>query len=273
MGMREEIIVDKAGEAYWSSVWKQMPLPPPIDSEDKSLASHLNVSFHRTFQKLFKGYELNGKLLLEVGCGNSVWLPYFAKQYGVKPFGIDYSKHGCEQAEAILKRERVSGNIYHADMFSPPESLKERFDIVVSLGVIEHFTDTIAAIRALSYFLKPGGLLLTSIPNHAGILGWLQKVINRPVYDIHVILDKEKLTKAIERAGMKNLHSTYLPGCSLYVNMDVIKSKPKFFGLKKLISKGTALMTKLIWMAERLFGRTRPSKMFSPAILSLAVKP
>jgi 2-polyprenyl-3-methyl-5-hydroxy-6-metoxy-1,4-benzoquinol methylase len=273
MGGRAETVADKAGEQYWSSVWKQMQLPPPINPADNSLANHLNISFHRTFKKLLNGFDLTGKSLLEVGCGNSVWLPYFAKEYRVKPFGLDYSKHGCEQAEAILKREMLHGEIYHADMFSPPEHLNKKFDIVVSLGVVEHFTDTVSAIRALNFFLKPGGLLLTSIPNHAGLLGWLQKTIHRQVYDIHVILDKKMLVDSIETAGLKNINSTYLPGCSFYVNMDVINKRPELFGLKKCLAKCAAITTKLFWILEKIFGRIPPSKAFSPAILSLAEKP
>jgi cyclopropane fatty-acyl-phospholipid synthase-like methyltransferase len=272
MEERVETVSDKAGEQYWSSVWKKMDLPDSIDVNNKSLSNHLNIAFHKTFQLLLSGHDLSGKKLLEVGCGNSVWLPYFAKQYGVFPFGLDYSEHGCQQARAILKRENLAGEIYHADMFSPPQHLVEQFDVVVSLGVVEHFTNTSEAIKALKIFLKPRGLLLTSIPNHAGFLGWLQKIINRPVYDIHVILDKEMLVEAIEKTGMKSLKATYLPGCSLYVNMDVVENKPAFSDFKKFLATCAGLKTKAIWMIEKITGRIPPSKWFSPAILSLAVK-
>ncbi len=268
-----EKVKDKAGEQYWSQVWKQMELPPAINTTDHSLANHLNIAFHQTFQKFLSDFDLKGKQLLEVGCGNSVWLPYFAQQFGVIPNGLDYSEHGCKQAEAILKRENLNGKIYHADMFTPPAELKEQFDVVVSLGVVEHFSNTKAAIDALKFFLKPGGILLTSIPNHAGLLGWLQKTINRPVYDIHIILDKEMLVEAIESAGMKNLKSTYLPGCSFYVNMDIIDKKPAFYSFKKFLSKISGLKTKVFWAMEKVIGRIPPSKAFSAAILSVAEKP
>lgn len=268
-----EKVKDKAGEQYWTQVWKQVELPPPINVNDFSLSNHLNIAFHETFEKLLSGFDLSNKKMLEVGCGNSVWLPYFAKQYGLLPYGLDYSEHGCKQAEAILNRENLEGKIYHSDLFSPPSELKEQFDMVVSLGVVEHFSDTEAAIEALKFFLKPGGILLTSIPNHAGLLGWLQKTINRPVYDIHVILDKEMLVKAIESAGLKNLKSTYLPGCSFYVNMDIIDKKPAFYSFKKTLSKISGLKTKVFWALEKIFGRMFPSKTFSAAILSVAIKP
>lgn len=55
--------------------------------------------------------------------------------------------------------------------FSPPASMLGKFDVVVTFGVVEHFIDTRACLDAMSQFLKPGGLLVTSIPNLAGWIG------------------------------------------------------------------------------------------------------
>ena len=42
----------------------------------------------------------------------------------------------------ILSIEGVKGDIVCADFFSPPESMIEEFDVVISFGVLEHFEDT-----------------------------------------------------------------------------------------------------------------------------------
>jgi 2-polyprenyl-3-methyl-5-hydroxy-6-metoxy-1,4-benzoquinol methylase len=262
--------LDKAGERYWTEVWERTSLPEAINPTDFSIGNHLNISFHNTFNQLLGKYSLKGKKLLEVGCANSVWLPYFARQFGILPFGLDYSKKGCEQAAAILKRENLTGEIFHADMFNPPANLKGQFDVVVSLGVVEHFSDLNTTFNALKFFLKPEGLLLTAIPNHCGLLGLLQRIINKPVYDIHIIIDKNDLIVAQQKAGLEIISSAYLPGCSLFVNMDIIQAKPAFFKFKMLLAKFFGMLTKLIWIIERMTKRTPASKMFSPAILTLS---
>ena len=123
-----------------------------------------------------------------------MWLPYFAKEFAFEVYGIDYSEIGCQQAKQILEYEGVNGKIVCADFFSPPGSMLKAFDVVVSFGVLEHFEDTTACIAAFSKFLKPGGLLITNIPNLCGLNGLIQKMINRSIFDIHVPLDKKSRT-------------------------------------------------------------------------------
>jgi len=84
--------------------------------------------------------------------------PYFAKEFGFKVYGIDYSEIGCKQAREVLSNTGVEGNVICAIFFSPPENLIDAFDVVVSFGVVEHFEDT-AGIAAFSRFLKPNGIL------------------------------------------------------------------------------------------------------------------
>jgi hypothetical protein len=52
--------------------------------------------------------------------------------------------------------------------------------------------------------------------------------------------------------------------------MDIIQAKPAFFKFKLLLAKFFGMLTKLIWIIERMTKRTPASKMFSPAILTLS---
>src|SRR5438552_12828083 len=51
---------------------------------------------------------------------------------------ITASTSGCEQARAVLARDGVDGKIVEADVFTPPSELHESFDVVFTLGVVEH---------------------------------------------------------------------------------------------------------------------------------------
>jgi cyclopropane fatty-acyl-phospholipid synthase-like methyltransferase len=227
---------DKAGENYWEEVWKASNLQPAIIPESKSINNYFNHIAHNYFKEQLGNLATQDKKILEVGCGNSVWLPYFAKEFGMNITGLDYSEHGCAQERKILEREGITGEIICSDFFSPPENLIGSFDFVVSFGVIEHFTDTTGAIKQLSKFLKKGGLLITFVPNLTGLYGFLQKRFNRPVFDIHYPMDKEQLKSFTEKAGLQLINIQYAGVISLSLNLEGKEgSAIAFHRLKKTI--------------------------------------
>ncbi len=265
-------VIDKAGEKYWTKVWENTVLPASINPVSPNLGNHINTVFHKVFKSFFKDKNTKDKLFLEVGCGNSVWLPYFAKEHGFQVSGLDYSEYGCNTSRKILEREGVNGDIFCGDLFNPPEHLLNKFDYVISMGVVEHFTDTAATLKALSKLINDDGFVITTIPNHSALLGWLQKILNRPVYDIHVILDKNQLNKAAKQADLNVVFSDYLVSTSLFVNLEY-KDKPlRLLPLRKLVSKFLMIITFTIWKTEKIFGNLKGTKFFSPAIISIAQK-
>ncbi|MBS1765571.1 MAG: class I SAM-dependent methyltransferase [Bacteroidetes bacterium] len=268
--MTENITNDRAGEDYWSLVWKNTPLPESINTDDKKLSNHILRAFDKVFKSVLGKYDLKGKRIIEVGCGNSVWLPQFAKSYNLIPTGLDYSEFGCEQERKIFQRDGIIGDVYCADMFNPPEELIGKFDIVLSMGVVEHFDDTSEAIKALKKYIKPDGLIITTIPNNTGLLGWLQKVINKPIYDIHNIIDKNDLESAHLKNGFEIIFSRYVVSFGLHVNLDEKEKPVKNLKFKKIIVKGLSLITSVVWMFESMFFNLPVSKLFSPAVIIIA---
>jgi len=187
---------------YWDQIWNGSDLPSAINGEADPVTSEL-CEFLRN--------ALAGRsgLLLEIGCGCSRWLPYFSS-LGFRVAGIDYSPTGCQQAKMILDREGLVGDIFEGDAFDANPRLLGRFDVVVSLGVVEHFQDTAETIRTFSRYLKPRGLMISTCPNMVGLLGLSQKVLNRPVYDRHIPLSAEDLHKAHRAAGLNVARCSYV---------------------------------------------------------------
>ncbi len=178
--------MDGAGIGCWDCVWHQAALPPPFDPERRGLNHHVTKKLHAHFQLVLRNCETRGKQLLEIVCGNSVFLPYFSNYFGFEVSGIDYSEFGYETSRRLLRRECVAGEIYRADFFEPPECLLSRFDVVVSLGVVEHFQNSIPRVTGCSRFVRSGGISITLIPNLLGLVGNLQKLLARSIYNIHV---------------------------------------------------------------------------------------
>jgi cyclopropane fatty-acyl-phospholipid synthase-like methyltransferase len=263
--------LDKANAEYWSDLWTHSPLNPAIDYKSKSATNYTSRILHSIFSKYLEG--ASGKTLLEIGCGNSAWLSYFANTFGLKVSGIDYSEKGCEQSEKIFERDHVEGKIYFGDFFSPPLEVPHDFDFVYSGGVVEHFEDTSAAVNAFSLYLKKGGIMITTLPNMAGISGLIQKAFNKPVYDTHVPLTKEDIVSAHKKAGLEIIHSQYYASISMYINLESIDGKKvSLLPLKKLITKSLSVFSKGIWKIENTIGFLPTSAFFSPGIVVIAKK-
>ncbi len=264
--------LDKAGKAYWNQNWRtwENTLPTAVDPHVRSLDNYLNRKFHACFRKAVSSVDTSDQKLLEIGCARSAWLPYFAKEFGFKVYGIDYSDIGCLQATQVLENEGVEGQIVHADFFSPPEHMLGNFDLVWSLGVLEHFEDTVACVLAFSRFLKPSGLMITIIPNLSGALGLIQKTINRSAFDIHVPLDRSGLEEAHSGSGLEVISCAYFLFAGLTViNIENWRGIPFFNVAVRLRS----WITKAMWIAERTIPLLRPNRWTSPYIVCIARKP
>ena len=210
---------DKAGEAYWSSFWLDHSLPAPVEVEKRTEQNYAFRKLDAFLSVIFAQEKTKGKKLIEVGCGNSVYLSYFSKRFGFQPEGLDYSEFGCEQTRRILQRDQVTGIIHHGDLFHPTPELLARFDVVCSFGVVEHFQNTVEVIGKIAAFLKPGGIMITTIPNLTGPTGWLQRWMNRPVYDIHKVMGLRDLKKASELAGLEIISSRHFVPVSFGVTL------------------------------------------------------
>lgn len=263
--------VDRAGKAYWEAAWEAEHLPPPADPGDLRLDNYVTRQFHELFERELPQPRATMQLL-EVGCARSTWLPYFAIHHGFAVTGLDYSSAGCAQARRILELAEVEGEVVEGDMFAPPPSLLGRFDVVVSFGLVEHFTDTPAALEALKAFLKPGGTLLTTTPNmgRGSLVGTFQRVLNRPVYDVHESMSRNRLAYAHRDAGLDLAWCRYFMTMNLSaVNIDSWPDGRRRRIVKRLLSGSS----KVVWTLERRGIRFPPNRVTSPYVASLATAP
>lgn len=267
---------DKAGKEYWNQTWNDYPLPRVWNVDSKQMLHHVEREFFLWIAKVLEDqHKVGGGIrLVEVGCARSQALPVLARRLGVSVAGIDYSPNGCEQTQIMLKREGVSGEVYCSDIFAIPDTLKGSFDVVVSFGLIEHFSDTQKIVSALVTLLKPGGLIFTNIPNMRGTTGLAQKVLNRGIYDIHVPLSPSDVRAAHEAMGLHVLECDYFL-CSNFgvVNLGEMESRDFGWWVRKITLATLARVSMATWMLERVFGNFPASQMFSPYVNCIAEKP
>lgn len=263
--MNKSVQVDKAGHAYWEQTWSSTDIPVAFNPYDQALDNTFYTRVHKYFEGLIA--RRKGLKILEIGCAHSVWPLYFTQYHDAHVDGLDYSEIGCKKTRQMWDAQGLNGKIVCADMFSPPADMIGQYDIVVSFGVVEHFKDTAACLKACSAFVKPGGQLFTMIPNMAGLVGTLQKYVDRDIYDIHVPLSRDMLIEAHSKAGLNVEESHYFMGLNLgVVNSGRYAGQP----VDKILRRALSIPGKLLWMIEKSGLRFPANRITSPYIFALA---
>ncbi|MBI5642324.1 MAG: bifunctional 2-polyprenyl-6-hydroxyphenol methylase/3-demethylubiquinol 3-O-methyltransferase UbiG [Deltaproteobacteria bacterium] len=101
--------------------------------------------------------DLQGKAVLDIGCGGGLLSEEFAKK-GARVTGIDLSPVAVETAK---KHSVESGLEIEYKLSSPAQLLEknpEPFDIIICAEVLEHVDDLRGFLRDSLRMLKPGGL-------------------------------------------------------------------------------------------------------------------
>lgn len=99
-----------------------------------------------------------GKTVLDIGCRDGALTKSYAN--GNKVLGIDIDSVALERA-----KERLGIDIRQIDLNGSWDLEDRSYDIVVACEIIEHLYYPADVLSKISAVLKPGGLLLGSVPN------------------------------------------------------------------------------------------------------------
>lgn len=103
--------------------------------------------------------SIEGKTILDIGCGPGVQIPYLAPKNTL--IGLDISKHALLRA----KKNGYIGLEANLDGCHLPFQ-DGQFDIVVATDILEHLFGPLEVLQEIRRVLKPNGFALISVPNH-----------------------------------------------------------------------------------------------------------
>jgi len=254
--------IRKSSKEFWDQNWK-------FAGNGLKPAHKKNLFWKRLdsiFDSIFFDLKTKNLRLIEIGAGASEWLPKLNNRYSFSVSGLDYSEEGCDRARHILLDAGIDGHIYYGDMYSPPKELLGTYDVVCSFGLVEHFSDTSEAVNACAKFLKPGGIIVTLIPNMKGLNGLFYKMLSKKIFDTHVPLSLNQLTKAHTDAGLKVYFGSYLMGLPNLIDGD--RFEP--VRIKRYIRTTAYFITRLIWWLEEKGVGVPANPMTSPYLICAA---
>jgi SAM-dependent methyltransferase len=153
-------------------------------------------------------------LVIELGCAPGFMLRRIKR---AAPYarlsGLDYSENGVEQTKKNLASCGMEADLMLGDIFT--FTPRQTCDLVVSFGLMEHFSNPVEVVRAHSKFAKPGGLIAVTVPNfaHPVVVKALRKY--RP-HDLEThrldIMSEEALHTSFESAGCSGIKTGHAVG-------------------------------------------------------------
>jgi len=230
-----------------------------------------NNIYSHELASILKPYMKKGNSLFEVGCAPGTILLPLAKKFQLNPFGIEYSKPGCEMTQANFAREGFpKEQVIYGDFFSR-EFIKKhanKYDIVSSFGFIEHFDDVTSVIDNHVTLLKKKGILILSIPN----LSKQQCLfLEKEIIDKHnlSIMSPKKLRKVMPKT-VEIKRNCYFGG-AFNVGMFSYKSA-LLTALKNILLVIQRLTFDPLSIVLHTVGIRCNNKYFSPSIIIIGIK-
>jgi SAM-dependent methyltransferase len=144
--------------------------PDYFESEHRNWFLHLNLALYAKLSRIIVEHKLDASVL-DIGCGNGNFLGYLAAQSkNLSLTGIDMAPNAPTNGITYLQGDFLR------------ERFERRFDVLVSLAVIEHITDVTVFARQMSAICEPGGLVITMTVDERSLVYGTARILNRAGY-------------------------------------------------------------------------------------------
>ena len=123
------------------------------------MEADINLCAMQTIEPLFRKYLPREGQILEAGSGRGRWV-FYLRRLGFDVTGLELARSEVDAAKAFDPKAPIEyGNVLHTPFKD------HSIAAVISLGVMEHFEEgPAAALGEVRRILKPGGLLLVTVP-------------------------------------------------------------------------------------------------------------
>ena len=100
--------------------------------------------------------------MLDVGCGEGYALSFF-DEMGWQVRGLDFSRAGIASKNPQCARFLIEGDVF--GLLEKEHSAGAVYDVIWLQNVLEHVVDPVGLMSFLRPLVKPGGVLVVTVPN------------------------------------------------------------------------------------------------------------
>ena len=144
----------------------------------------------------FKKFVPKNARILEIGAGTG----FVAEK--LQEFGYSIEVSDIHSNGLLYAKKRGMKKLYQFDLFNPP--FEEEFDVICLFDVLEHLSDESQALQCLKQMLKPGGLIILTVPAHSWL--WSRDDVIAGHYKRFT---KSHLKSAFLSSGFQPVHLSY----------------------------------------------------------------
>ena len=180
----------------WDKLWKGQKKESSFSIMNSPGSAALRSEFIGLLQKYF---GVKGKSILEVGTGTGQYCIELDKR-GARCIGIDKESESIELAQRVAKDYDANCVFHKLNLFDVPE----RADIVISMGVLEHFEDKMI-VKMLKKMSTLGDHVVVGVPYSGSGVYTLSKAfaIQNGSWPYGIERDFYSLQNLFEKAGME----------------------------------------------------------------------
>jgi SAM-dependent methyltransferase len=204
---------ERAYNAYWAGVGSDFP----------SLKGAASTAYYAECEQLLLAEmfpDLGGKSLFKTDLwdeAKNTEILRWAAERGARVAGVDIAPATVGEARRVLAGHRPRFAVADVRRLPHPD---DAFDLVYSMGTVEHFEETEQALAEIHRVLRPGGLAVVGVPNRFDpflrpLLVALLDRLGRYDYGREKCYSHRRFAAMLEAAGLRvRRHSgvLFLPG-------------------------------------------------------------
>jgi SAM-dependent methyltransferase len=201
-------------QGFWEEFWSTVKIPARVDREFKN---------DRMIAEIFEHYLSHAEnapvRAFEVGCAPGKWLVFLNESLGYSVEGCEYVPSAVERTKENLRACGLPSDpyaVFETDFFDM--SIAPSYDIVYSLGFMEHFRNYQAVFERHVGLTLPGGYVVIGYPSFRGINGLIQRSVDKwlespllPSHNLDVMCPKI-LNNLARRSRLESLFLGYVGG-------------------------------------------------------------
>ena len=160
-----------------------------------------------------KAITLNGKTVLDVGCGGGILSESMADK-GAKVTGIDLGEKALKVAQLHSLESGVTVDYKLVSVEELAEKSPASFDVVTCLEMLEHVPDPASVVAACAKLVKPGGHVFFSTINRNpkaylfAVIGaeYVLNMLPRGTHDYAKFIKPSELASFVRNANLSLQH-------------------------------------------------------------------